>query len=285
MDFTERKLQKSAAADLKRISLESLRPFTPMFAPVYVFMKRNEKFLGIKSPLDFFSPPDLDKVRPFDAVYVPRAFSDLVAGYQDAGRRVKTLMFEKPEEIARGKQDSTYPEVKLGQSSFELSDAVIRVLGPIWGKKLSLEPFFIAAFVEDFCERIPEEFLLQARDTNIELYELGLLRAGVAVFLAIQLGFCNKRFLDEFRWQVFQRFALGKSTAHHATDLSEIEDMTISLVRDSMEKQVDALQISALSGLTAAKVAARFKRIESQFAKNSPFVGSIYGPEGFLHAG
>jgi hypothetical protein len=285
MDFTDRKLPKSAAGELKRVTFESISPYVPVFAPVYVFMKRNEKFLGIKSPLDFFTPSDLEKLKAYDCVYVPRKVFDQVSAFQDAGRRVKTLLFEKPLEVAKGKQDSAYPEVKLPPSGFEVSDTVIRVLGPIWGKKLRIEPFFLAAFVEDLCSPLPENSVLPARERDIEAYESGVLRAALAVFIAIHLGFCSKSFLDELRTKVFRRFALSEVQNYSAFDLSEIEEITALLIRSSVEREIDGNAVRALDGIVAARFASRLDRVRDQLIKSSPFQGSIYGPEGFLNAG
>jgi len=69
MDFRQRKLPKEAAINLRISPIASVKPYALMIAPVYVFMRVNEKFVSVKAPLDFFTPEELERLKSFESFF------------------------------------------------------------------------------------------------------------------------------------------------------------------------------------------------------------------------
>ena len=66
MDFSNRKLPVSAAPNMRSVPIGELKPYSLMLAPVYVFLKRNERFVAVKAPMDFFTPEEIERLRPYE---------------------------------------------------------------------------------------------------------------------------------------------------------------------------------------------------------------------------
>src|SRR4051812_8298441 len=95
MEFSARKLPKEAASDLVRYPVQSVKPYVPMWAPIYVFMPKNEKFVSVKAPLDFFVPEELEKLEPLENFYVSSAISNALP-FRDAARGVRSVLEWEP---------------------------------------------------------------------------------------------------------------------------------------------------------------------------------------------
>jgi hypothetical protein len=278
MDFTHRKLPIGAAERLRACPIETVHPYALMLAPVYVFMRRNEKFVSVKAPMDFFSPEELTRLRSFENFYLPE-FVDSVIPFRDAARRVRAILSWKPREQALGE----FPEVPLPPAPYELSDAVIRVIGPLWGADAVIEPFFVAAFANEFCDLLPGKVLAEARDRDVAGLERAVFRSSWAVFLALHLGLCELGFLNRLRRRVFDETALG---AGGAEGRSEVDDL-VALARDSFE---DSGGAGTLRGdvfkdrgeRVAQKIDSRLERVRRSFIRPDQPVPSIYGAKGFL---
>jgi hypothetical protein len=192
MDFSKRKLPKEAAESMRICPIDTVKPYAMMLAPVYAYMKLNEKFVSVKAPLDFFTPGELDKLRTFEAFHLP-AFVDTVLPFRSAARSVRALLSWSPELSVKGPRKDL---VALPPASYELSDAVLRIVGPLWSSQAKVEPFFVAAFVNELCELLPAESLTTARDRSFDLYENAVLGSSWAVFLALHLGYVDLAFLN-----------------------------------------------------------------------------------------
>jgi hypothetical protein len=285
MDFTNRKLPRNAASDLRRLPLGELQPFAFMFSPVYVFLKRNEKFIGIKAPLDFFVQAEIEKVQPYGTLYVT-PFVDQVAPFRAAGRRVKKILSGRAQAIDR--DEIGYPEVKLPPPPWEVSDTVLGVVGPLWGRDLRIEPFFATAFVQDFCGSLPESLLLNSRDADILMHEKAIFRSTWAVFLALHLGLCDLDWLKRLRTRVFaivseQTVPASAGADRDPPDIAELLKLADSAVFDDEGIQPlngDAFQYEDFR--LALKINSRLERVKKEFAPRSTYKGSVRGKKGFL---
>ena len=283
MDFTNRKLPRNAASELRRLSLGDLQPFAFMFSPVYVFLKRNEKFIGIKAPLDFFVESEIEKVQPYGTLYVT-PFIDQVAPFREAGRRVKKIL--TPREAANSRDDQGYPEVKLPPPPWEVSDTVLSVIGPLWGKDVRIEPFFVTAFIQDLCGSLPHDLLLASRDQDVLRHEKAIFRSSWAVFLALHLGLCDLPWLTRLRARVFAETSGQIWSGKSDRDGSDITE----LLRLAQSALFDDEGLQPLSGESfqfedqrvCLKIQSRLERVKKEFAPRSAYRGSVRGKKGFL---
>ncbi|MGZ3696701.1 MAG: hypothetical protein ACXWP5_01295, partial [Bdellovibrionota bacterium] len=190
MDYTHKKLPKEAVNDLWRFPTSTLKPYRLTVAPVYLYLIKNQKFISIRGPLDFFTEADLEKVRAFDHYYLPK-FVDHTEPFRNAGSSVRRILSWKPDPAGfaadEGDRES-FPAVKLDPSPYELSDAVLRTVGRLWGKNASIEAFFVSVFVDALCDPLPQEVLLAARDVSMAQFERAVMLSSWVVFLAIHLG-------------------------------------------------------------------------------------------------
>src|SRR3990167_7937356 len=114
MQFTQRKLPPEAVYTLRVSPIDSVEPYALTLAPMNVFLKRNEKFVSVKAPLDFFVPEELEKLRPLGNFFIPD-FVDKVVPFRKAARSVAALLKWEPPPPAK---DGAYPPVALPISAY-----------------------------------------------------------------------------------------------------------------------------------------------------------------------
>lgn len=274
MDFSRRKLPGEAAEQLTQIAVGEIQPFTLMHAPIYVYLKQNEKFVSVKAPLDFFTPEELEKKSSLGSFYVP-ATARHARRYLDAGRLARGLMSWQLEE----KLEDVTP------TPYELSDAILRAIGPLWGRNAVIEPFFTALFAETLCDPLPSGVLVEARDQNVANFECAVLRSGLAVFLALHLGYCDLNFLNQLRLKVFEA-TVGEQIqgAHAAGESGELIRLVMELLPDPFVRAIKRETLLKRSARVAHKLAFRLKRVVDEFVDARKKPDSIYGPEGFIDA-
>jgi hypothetical protein len=251
----------------------SVQPYALMLAPVYVFMRQNEKFVAVKGPLDFFTPEELDRYQVFGMFYIPE-FVELALPFRQAGRRVRTLVGWQPQRAG---------EALLPPAPYEISDAVLRMIGPLWGAGLEIEPFFAAVFVNELCDLLSAEVLFAAREKGVQVFEQAVLRSSWAVFLALHLGYCDLAFLNAIRLRIFAE-ELGQKNppANGRTgDVQElVEIVGLSLSEDAL-KRVRGESFALHESRTARKMSGRLERVRAQLVSEEDLSPTIFGPGGF----
>jgi hypothetical protein len=268
MDASLKKLPPEAEKNLRTCPISTVSPYVLMLAPVYVFMKLNEKYVAVKAALDFFTPGELERLKPFETFFIPDSI-DRTLPYRDAGRRVRGLLtYVPPAPPGQDERLSDFPEVALPPAPYEMSDAVLRVLGPLWelvpGSGAAIEPYFLLALVNELCEVIPGEMLSKARDFDVKLYETAVYRSSWAVFMALHLGYCDLSFLNALRMRVFQETV--KIIEPEQALRSEIDDLvaiaTESLANERVEK-VGEGSFTTRSDRSSQKLLARINRVKA----------------------
>ncbi len=269
MEFSQRKLPKEAAPNLRLCPIHTVQPFALMLAPVYVYMKINEKFVAVKAPLDFFTPEELERLKPFESVFLPE-FVDSALPFKKAARQVLALLSWKPE---------------IPPAPYELSDAVLRILGPLWGGAVAIEPFFAAVFANELCHLLPGESLRQARDRDVLVYERAIFRSSWAVFLALHLGFCELEFLNRLRLRIFDDTIQNRSSAAQWSEVDEL----VAIACDSLDglqavnaKQLTGAFFSTRGERVCQKITSRLERVKASLAPKDAPVPTIYGERGFV---
>ena len=225
MEFNNRKLPVEASKELRNLPISGVKPFVPLFSPVYVFLPRNKKFLSVKGALDFFTPEDLARYAPFESVFVHQDEKETLP-VRDAAHKVRSLLklVEKDYEKEAWEGADKYPQVKLPPAPFEVSDAALRMIGPLWtsngGGNVSIDPLTVLVFVQELCEPLPGKHLQEASAKNVENYEHAYFRSSWAVFLALHLGYCEPKYLNQLRARVFQetQVEVYKNSTSNETD-------------------------------------------------------------------
>lgn len=275
VDFSDRKLSKEAASTLMSQPVESLEPLVPMMAPVYVYLKLNEKFVLVKHPLDFFLKGELDRLASYQEFYVPRESSE-TARFQKVARVARSILTWKPGRS--GPSDGLAAEGLLQPASFEVSDALLRILAPLWVARdpdkeegAAIDSLGVTLFVSELCDRIPGEKLLAARELDVRSYFRALCCSSWAVFLGMHLGYCDLGYLNRLRLGAFEPETGDVldpgPLAGSASEPGEI----IRLARQLLPEPppvlpgmlVQARQMTrTATGRTSSKLAARLDRLE-----------------------
>lgn len=286
MDFVHRKLPQSAALNLRMCPISTVVPYALLFSPVYIYLRRNLKYVSIKAPLDFFEPHELERWKVLDVFYLPK-FVDRTAPFRAAARAVYGLMQWEPRIVRdlRASDARGYPKVALPASPYELSDAIIRTIGPLWGFGKIIEPFFISVFANELCEILPAEDLKLVRNLDYSLYELAIFRASYAVFLGLHLGYSELGFLNRLRHRVFLKTIrstkeTGEGGAHPET--RELIGLVEELISDPNQKVIEGGLFDDRPGTVAKKISDRLKRVASQFIRQNQPVATIHGPGGIF---
>ena len=267
MEFNARKLPREAAIQLIRNTISGLKPFALMPAPVYFFFQKNEKFIGIRGPLDFFTTEEVEKMKAFEAFYFP-PFIEKLFPCTNAAASIKALLTPRP-------------ELEMPISPYELSDAVLRILSKLWGKGLMIEPFFVAMFVESLCEPLSPHSLQMAREKDISFYEKAVFGSSWAVFLALHLGLCDLALVNAIRQHAFDEIAYSRNPGKR--NYSEVEAL-LALVKELLEPMPRTFLGASFSGRedrVSQKLVNRLQRVDESLVPEHQTAATIYGPEGF----
>lgn len=270
MEFARRKLPREEATQLKSFPISDVEPYRLMLAPVYVFMRRNEKFVSVKAPLDFFTSEELERMKSFELFYHP-PFADSLVAFTRTGRRIRAVLSQ---------QDPPPP--------YEVSDQVIRALGPLWGveaDQLTLEPFFAVAVVLELCDPLPKELLLQARERDVELFERGVFLSGLSVFAALHLGYCDLVYLNRLFEGAFRATLNAPIGSEHplaaGSEGARILQLARSLYGEAGAKDLREGMLRSRPDSFAQKFLARLQRVKDKLVDRTAPVVSIFGSKGF----
>lgn len=285
MEFTRRKLPRSEAGKLKRSSIDSIKPFALLLTQVYVFMKRNSKFLAVKGPLDFFTQEELEKMRPFGTLFLPD-FVQVALPFRDAAKSVRLTLSWRPR-LAHAASEEGYPEMPLPPAPYEISDAVLKIIGPLWGAGGVIEPYFVTVFSHEVCDALPPVWMKRMREVDHLRFEDALFVSSWAVFLALHLGRCDLGYLSRFRAQIFadvfpdvpSEMPLGEMDAE-SRDLMQVardtfRDPTVELRTDYFEGREERV---------AQMIAGRFRRVMGEFVRKDRLAPTVHGEKGLIVA-
>jgi hypothetical protein len=286
MEFSHKKLPREASENFKNTPIREVKPHTLVFAPAYVFMKLNEKFVAVKGPLDFFLPEELARLSSFDSLFFPKII-EVIEDYFSAGRRIRKILSA---EKVQG---------QLSATPFELSDAVLRVLGPLWGptqnENVAIEPLFVAALVSKLCDPLDSDDLLRARERGIDSFERAIELASWSVFFALHLGHCDLNFLNRLYFESFDCFARSLDPgAVMSGECKELCDLALATEACPLRSPHAALNSAFLNvngsaddrvifgNRTTQKLSSRLSRIMRDFGTPDLPVASVFGKGGFV---
>ena len=277
MEFTRRKLPKEAATNLLSCPIHTVKPFALMLAPVYVFLRQNEKFVSVKAPLDFFAPEELQRFSVYENFYLPE-FVETAIPFRTAARMARDILSCRPED----------PRVPA-PAPYEISDAVLKVVGPLWSgpnrEKLQVEPFFAAVFANELCDSIGEEILLRAREQNVGRFEKAICYSSWTVFLATLAGYCSLPMLNSLRIRVFEEVLAGNpeeslKSLNTVIEHDEIVRLAFQSLHADCFRPVYTAFFQGRTERISQKLMSRLGRVSAHFGSliTPP---SIFGEKGF----
>lgn len=246
-----RKLPPHVADHLRKCTIASVSPYALMPTPTYVFMPKNKKFVSIKSPLDFFAPEELERLKPFGEFYVP-AFIDQVSPFRSAGISAKSILTWKDD-----KND-------LGLVPYEASNSLLRVIAPLWGSAMRVDSLCLTVFCNELFDSLPEEIIRKDQQSDIEQFETALFRSSLSVFLALHLGYPDIEGLRDLRdsW-----FSIGREPKDRL--LSGVKQISKELVESSTKRFVEPDQFKPVEGPLKCKLFNRMMRIKQEVLNGS----------------
>jgi hypothetical protein len=240
-----------------------------MMAPAYVYMKLNEKFVMMKGAFDFFTEEELERIKTFGSIFFPEEV-DTALRFRKVASEVRELLSWNPETAVLHEREA----IPLMLSSFELSDAVIRVIGPLWKPGPYIDPYFVSVFVNELCEIITPDLLKSYRDQSIADFEKAVLGSSWAVFLALHLGYNDLNFLNRLRLSVMHEMMSGQSGAQVSFQVSlwknsEIRQL-VQVARESIGSELEPLPghlihynvLKSHLNIASEKLSSRMRRVE-----------------------
>lgn len=292
MEFSRRPITKDQKSKLYRMRVKEVLPYTLMFAPCYVYLTANEKFLAVKSPLDFFTEEELSRLLKYQFIYCS-SFSINALPFRDSGRAVRKVLTEEtgqsedPEEIRIQKigKPKRFSDTQLGPSVFEVSDAVLRALGPVWWEYddgIGVEPVLVAIFINEVCAPIPAERLEGAREMNGEKQDEAVLKSSWAVFLVLMAGYCDLEFLDEIRIRVFDDVILDRPYTNDGSEVDELISIALQTFQGDGLNLILAEALEEFKGTGALKLVSRLNRVKHKFVSRGSEPPSIHGKRGLI---
>jgi hypothetical protein len=252
-------------------------------APIYVYLPKNGKFVAVKTPLQYFTPQDIQKLKAYESFYLP-GFIDQLAPFQKAGEAVRALLEMVQRNPIQTNQGRDVVTIQMPQH--ELDDAVLRVLGPLWSGGARIEPFFLCFLANEVCLPFPGDVLTSAFESSAELFELALLRASLGVFLALHIGYSNPASLTAIRGMMFSDTMNGKSASDSVKESSLLQTLVWKLLTDASTKEISldsiqaALNLDQTGGKVSRKLLSRLDRVVSDFIEPGSVVGSLFGEKG-----
>ncbi len=276
MEFKTRKWPVTSASELRVCPIEDMKPHVLMWAPVYVHLPRNEKFLAVKAPMDFFSPEELSRLAPYQSLFTGPSV-DLSLRFREVGRRVLGLMMwdslGEPPGIAI-----------LPPAPYEYSDAVLRMVGPLWSGTGIVESFFVVALVEGLFGSLPAELLAEAREQGPAVFERALCRSSWVVFLAMILGQID---LDHLLRAWIGAFNLSLSAGRRSPLPGDTRDLYYLVAELGVEdgfSPVAGKTFGKREDALSRKIASRLIRIRWWLTDPNFTQPSVRGPGGFADA-
>lgn len=268
MLFDDRKLETADLAHMLSCPVDTIDAYSFLLAPAYIYMRKNDRVISVKAPLDFFTPEELVKLKTYGVVYFP-PFVKSPVQFQTAGRVLKKMLSRE--------------DVKFPRATFELMKEVSLMVSDLWFSNLQVEPFFAAVFAQELCEPIDPKVLLRAREEAVMLHDHALLLSGLFVFVAVQLGWIDLAELSQIRKSIYERTIACENWSQPK---SEADAVVADLHQIIQEKKALGIQdLADFSTEWAAQLKARLKGWSARLSTRPERAPSIYGPNGFLPEG
>lgn len=281
MNFSKKKLPKDTIGSLRRVPTDCCMPYDILLAPIYVYLQMNQKFVAIKAPLQFFSPAELEKYKPYKNFYLPE-FIEQIVPFQRAGESVRNLLYMQQRKQIRTNKGTESIDSPLPQH--ELDDALLCLIGPLWRQGIRIEPFFLCFFANQVCSPFPAQTLSEVAEAKSELFELGLFRSSLAVFLALHIGYSDPKILGPLYKRIFERTLQGlKPRRAFVGGIAQLVEIICEILPNETVQTITLEQIQTAlgrgtGGKTAKKLLCRLDRVKNEFIENQ--TATLFGEGG-----
>lgn len=273
MDFSVRKFPREAASDLIQIPWKAVCAYQPVFTPIYVFLPKNEKFVSVKAPFDFFTTEDFEKLKSFETLY-STPFVNTIQPYIQEARRARRIL-----EFQRDSGSDVAP------APYELSDSILRIVGPLWFEGPKLEPYFITVFAQTLCDTAPKELLIDLKNKSVELYDVALQRAALSVFFALHLGANDLIFLNFLQNEILASHLSESNSLKRLPTWNELVQISSKLITSPAAKAIEISSLSSMDSVFARRLANRLERVKAEMIEEGKASQSIFGEKGIIHVG
>ena len=289
MKFDRRKLPFEAMDQLIRVSAEVFRPNEFLGVPVSVYLELNQKFVSVKGPLGLFSPEELDKFKTKGELFV-HSFAKRIEAAQKVGsdiRDAQALKISQPMHLIQSadseNQSSQETRVQQPPHPLQLHETSLRLLAQIWGRELWVEPYFLTVLALEMGGPLPIELVKARADQNIDALELALVRASVAVFFALHLGWVDPVWLGRFRERYLASYFGGAwpKFGDQAQLRTLVEKLVPTLDESPIDMKLSRVKIAMLMGKTSlgGRLIGAINKIEQKWLRSSDASQTIFGSD------
>lgn len=249
-----KKLPPEAASDLKSEPIRIDRAYALTWSPVYVFLRRNQKFVAVKGPKDFFTPDELKKLSPFENFFIPKRSTE-IDYYQEKGRNLRRYL-----ESIKHEEDSlaSNPDPKEAPTaSYEVSAFTMDKICEIWGTRRHLMNWEVVAYIDSICHGVAGDHWLRLREISIQEFDRILAHSSWIIFFALHLGYTDIDLLSRYRSELFRRSLSSGDLELSIPELDEIERLVSKWLNQSPEGLSSAKIMEDWSGRVAQKLSFR----------------------------
>jgi hypothetical protein len=283
---TRRKLLPDQAEALAEVKIATLESCSLLYAPIYVYLEKNGKYLSVKGPFDFFTDADLDKLKSYKVFYVPKFVYSLNEIRQTAVQ-IRTILVSKASTILRLRQNVNF-QVKLLRAPFEISNIILKNLGQLWRKypddEIGMEPFFMVVFVNELLGNLPPEVLLRTKEADKDHFEKSMFISSIVVFLALHLGYCDFEFISSLRLDILDQILFSNSDFKTHIEVQEMISLAEDLLKGSQLQCIKANRFDPLGSKVSQKLFHRLGRIREELLLHSEEPLTVFGERGLINA-
>ena len=280
MNFDKRKRSKEEARDLVHIPADEIRPYEVLTAPVYVYLKANQKFIALKGPLDFFDENSIKNILGKNNIFIGPFYEEA----QEIKKYAKALREELMQPYVRYNDfnDRPFPDPQITLPTYARSRICLRKATEIWSSDRTIEPFVVMIYIDELCGLIPKSDLIRAYNRDVDQFELALLRSSWAVFLAMHLGYYDLDALTHLRLNAFNwTFDLPNNKVGFS-ETDRIIKTAMETVKVIDQKTIQDLMFKERDDELSRRLAARFDFRAVEYLGDDQNSWSIYGEKGFL---
>jgi len=172
--------------------------------------------------------------------------------------------------------------VFLEPAPYEISYSLKPHLSAVWRRSeqaLAIETFFLPFFIEALCGALPSDHLLRFRNEDFTAFEDALLCTSTTLFLAMNCGYLDVKYLTEARERLFLEF-VGESRADVSIELRELFEWVRSRLRDESVTRLYQEDFESGAQVTTAKVFSKLEKLDRPILDVNE--ESVYGPHGLI---
>lgn len=271
MDFERKKLNLTELNTLIEMDVGDLVPLRPLGTVVYLRLVQNQKLVAIKGPFDFFTSDEIDRIRGAEKVYAHPILESVDKIRRVAERVRSVLAWQEPAE-----------GIFLEPAPYEISYSLKPHLSAVWRRNdqaLALETYFLPFFMEVLCGALPTEEFVRFRNEDFTAFEDALLCVDTTLFLAMNCGHLDVKYLSESREKLFRECIEG-SRADVSIEIRELFEWARNRLREQSVTRLYQEDFKSDDHVTAAKVFSKLEKLDRPILDVNE--ESVYGPQGLI---